>query len=299
MAKAQIIGGDGWSIQGTDPVEIFHGKRRVSSYHSGFGDGLPHLAPIIGPGGAAVTATAEKASSQGRGIWVSLGDVNGYSFHPTPNSEKKRGRIFHKGMNGVHIQKSLVALRMKAEWLDAVDDTKRICSDRRELTFGLLPDRSLVFDLLLELIADAGDLTIGPESLGIFSMQLIPQMLEVKKMGKAAESADATAKADVAASNPGQSGTRAPWLSCQGKDARGEAAGVALLDHPQNSGAPATWVTREDGLVSANPFSDSSKTPMRIANGDSLKLHYRTIFYQPSSAFDPQKAFDEFSSKAA
>ncbi len=187
---------------------------------------------------------------------------------------------------------------MKAEWLDAVDDTRRICSDRRELTFGFLPDGSLIFDLLLELIADAGDLTIGPESLGIFSMQLIPQMLEVKKMGKTAESADATAKADVVAPIPRQSITQASWLSCQGKDARGRAAGVALLAHPRNPGAPATWCIREDGLVSANPFSDSSKALMRILNGDSLKLYYRAIFYQLSSTFDPEKAFDEFSSNA-
>src|SRR5690606_13469463 len=139
--------------------------------------------------------------------------------------------IVHKGMNGVHIQGTAIAIRTKSEWIDAEDETRRICSDRRETTLFHREDGSLVVDLLLELTADAGDLAIGAETEGVWAIRLTPG-LAWQTEGVALRNGAGLVDAAVP-------GARAEWVSCQGKDAKGAAAGVAMLDHPANSGHPA------------------------------------------------------------
>lgn len=289
-ASAQIIGNNGWSIRGTDPVEIFHGDRRVTSYHAGYGEGLPFFHPVVGPaGGVMTTASSGEPSKTARGLWLALADANGYDFRPTPDPGKKRGKILHKGMNGVHIQKESVALRMKAEWLDAADETHRICSDQRELTCGFREDGAFVLDVAVELIADGGDLAIGTDPTGVWTMQILPALMAKKEMG-------ALVKDEKIAVVTAQSGAQARWVTCQGKDAKGVGAGVLVLDHPTNPGSPATWTIQEDGLLAANPFPVGSESPHTIPNGSSVRLRYRTIFYQTKSdtGIDAAEAFEQF-----
>jgi hypothetical protein len=65
-------------------------------------------------------------------------------------------------------------IRTKAEWFDAADPIRRICSDKREFTLFYREDGSLVIETVLELTADAGDLEIGPEDVGAWSVCLAP-----------------------------------------------------------------------------------------------------------------------------
>lgn len=291
-AGAQLIGGDaGWSIRGTDPVEIFHGERRVVSYHAGRKEGLPFLDPVVGPGGASFTApeaTPDGAAVAGRGMWLALGDANGYDFRPgVRDPDHPRGRIVHKGLNGVHIQGSAIAIRTKSEWLDAEDETRRICSDRREITLFHRGDGSLVVDSLLELMADAGDLAIGGETEGLWSIRLTPG-LAWKAEGVALRNGEGLADAAV-------SGARSGWVSCQGKDAKGAAAEVAMFDHPANPGHPTAWTVGEAGLLAANPFPD---LPRIVPNGESLVFRYRTVFFKGKiDGSDLAKAYESFSER--
>lgn len=336
-AAAQLIGhSDGeWTIRGTDPIEFYRGDRRVTAYHSGMDAGIPYFDPIVGPSGKSFTAAASPAeksavpatpaaSSTPTGLWFSLGDVNGYDFHPVPPgvdaAGKKRGHIIHRGMNGVLIKGAAIVIRVKSEWMELELPERRLCSDQREFTLYHREDGSLVISAVIELMADAGDLEIGPEATGAWSLQLGPGL--VWKAGD--KNRHLSNSEDVAGSDT--IGARADWLICQGLDAGNLPGGVAVLDHPENPGFPARWTVADSGLVSANPFeprpdgaagvsvetdqdeagangrtfrlrarAGQQDVPRTVRNGESVVFRYRTIFFSgKAEAAQIPEAFARF-----
>ncbi len=280
---AQWIGQAGWSIRGTNPIEIYHGERRITAYHAGYAEGLPFFDPVVGPGGAVFTASASDGGGKGKsgatpratGLWFALDGVNGHDFRGAPGEGRARGRILHKGMNGVLIQGSAIAIRTKSEWMDGGDPARRICSDRREFTLFYRDDGSLVIEASIELIADAGDLEIDPGGEGGWSLRLVPSLAWA---GKADEVALRNGEGLADALVPG---ARAKWVACQGQDAKGRPAGVAVLDHPANPGHPAGWTMGEDGLLAATAFPEAaSGAPHAVPNGESRFFRYRTLFHR-------------------
>lgn len=328
-AAAQLIGhSDGeWTIRGTDPIEFYRGDRRVTAYHSGMAAGLPYFDPIVGPSGKSFTAAATAATDPAEmaaGLWFSLGNVNGYDFHPHPadkeSAERKRGRIVHRGMNGILIRESAIVIRVKSEWMERELPERRLCSDQREFTLYHRGDGALVISAVVELIADAGDLEIGPEETGAWTMKLGPG-LSWKEADKNRHLSNSEGLA-----GPDAIGARADWLICQGLDAGNLPGGVAVLDHPGNPGFPARWTVAGSGLVSANPFAPrpdgaagfSAKTdqdeagasgrtfrlraragqqdvPRTVRNGESVIFRYRTILFSgKAEAAEIPEAFDRF-----
>lgn len=299
--EAQLIGRrEEWSVRGTDPVEIFHGERRVVSYRAGFDRGLPVFDPVVGPTGGAYTASPEKGKKQEEGdprggAWFSLGRVNGYSFHQTPAGPGegiKAGRIVHRAMNGVLIKGPAVMIRTKAEWRDYDDPTRRIASDQREITLYYREDGSLAIDLALELMADAGDLEIAADPEGAWFVRAHPGLVW-KEGAEAREQGNSEGLSGAAVA-----GAKAKWLVCQGTEAKGETAGLAIFDHPSNPGHPAAWTVREDGLIAANPFADPAAPPRVIPNGESIRFRYRNIFFRgPAEGIDLAKAYEAFAAR--
>lgn len=331
-AVAQLIGhSEGeWSIRGTDPIEIYRGDRRVTAYHAGFATGVPFFDPVVGPSGKSYTApAAAKAGEQGvvpTGLWFSLGSVNGYDFHPASGasapSQKKRGRIIHRGMNGVLIKGSAMVIRVKSEWIEAELPERRICSDQREFTLFHRDDGSLAISAVIELIADAGDLEIGVEPIGAWSLHVGP--------GLAWKAGDKNRHLTCSEELSGDevAGKRAKWLICQGLDAGNLPGGIAVLDHPENPGFPSQWTIEGSGLISANPFAarplpapepaagdegttkDSAEPgrgfrlrakagqydlPRIVRNGESVFFRYRTIFFAgQAEAADIPQAYGHF-----
>jgi|GEM_PF-1909881 len=315
-AMAQLIGhSEGeWSIRGTDPIEIFRGDRRVTAYHAGVSSGVPFFDPIVGPSGKSYTASApsRRVGTIGgpTGLWFSLGNVNGCDFHPGPEDAtpagRKRGRIVHKGMNGVLIKGAVLVFRVKSEWLDAESPERRMGSDRREFTLFHREDGSLALSAMIELIADAGDLEIGPERIGAWSIRVGPGLAwKAGEKNRRLTCSEGVSGEEIA-------GIRAKWLACQGLDAGNVPGGVAVFDHSENPGSPARWTIDGSGLVSSNPFgaepisspelsgtgaesaaeatsNDLSSRPSRphgqqalpriLRNGESIFFRYRTIFF--------------------
>jgi hypothetical protein len=298
--EAQLIGRrEEWSVRGTDPVEIFHGERRIVAYRSGFERGLPFFDPIVGPTGGTYTASREKGKKEqgdpGGGAWFSLGRINGYRFHRTPGDtgeELKAGRITHRSLNGVLIKGPEVMIRTKSEWRDYDDPTRRIASDQREITLYYREDGSLAVDLVLELMADAGDLEIGADPEGAWFVRAHPGLVW-KEGAEARERGNSEGLSGAAVA-----GAKAKWLVCQGTEARGETAGLAILDHPSNPGHPAAWNVRDDGILAANPFADPAAPPRVVPNGESIRFRYRTIFFRgPAEGIDLAKAYAAFAAR--
>ncbi|PAW64591.1 MAG: hypothetical protein B9S36_02135 [Verrucomicrobiia bacterium Tous-C2TDCM] len=332
-AMAQLIShSEGeWSIRGTDPIEIFWGDRRVTAYHAGVSSGVPFFDPIVGPSGKSYTAPAPSRRlgpiGSPTGLWFSLGNVNGCDFHPrhegaTP-AGRKRGRIVHKGMNGVLIKGAVLVFRVKSEWVDAESPERRMGSDRREFTLFHREDGSLAISALIELIADAGDLEIGHEEIGAWSIR-VGQGLAWK-----AEEKNRRLTCSEGMSGEEIAGNRAKWLACQGLDAGNLPGGVAIFDHPENPGSPARWTIDGAGLISSNPFglgpasspepSDTlgesapgvpsadqkvlpgapqrqQELPRIVRNGDSIFFRYRSVFFSgQAEAAGLPRAYELFS----
>lgn len=314
-ARSQVIGssGGGWTIRGTDPIELFFGGKMVTAYQPGYEAGKPYFYPIIGPTGETMTRhwpmkkdvkDEELLSPHHRGLWFGLGRVNGLDFwHFTEDrglEEQALGIIRHRGMTGVMIKGPAISFTTKSDWVDASDRERRICSDRREFTLFYREDGSFVIDLTLILNADAGDLTIGDAREGAWAIQ-VPPTLQIK--GKAATghvlSSEGIADTET-------DGKRAAWVDCFGNDGAGNPAGIAILDHPSNFRHPTWWNVRDDGFFAANPFgqgsfdeaADENAGEHLIPNGESLKFRHRVIFHRGNSeTAGIAKAFEAFASK--
>lgn len=328
-ASAQVLGdvARGWSIQGSDPIEIVFGGRLVTKYHAGFEEGKPYFYPIMGPSGENMTRhwpmnptfeDEEQDHPYHRGMWYGLGDVNGYDFWTRPedpgadaadDASKRYGVIRHRGMNGVIIRGETITIKTRSDWLDAGDAEKRICSDRREFTLFYREDGSLALDLTLRLIADAGDITIGGGEDAGWAIRTIPTL---RLRGGVAAGHILTSEGD----QDGEAiDKRASWVDCHGSDRAGNPVGVAIFDHPDNLHSPTWWRVTDHGLLAANPFArgnfaDGGAGPDEpgqageekggnlLRNGESLTFRYRTIFHEgdPESA-GIAAAFEAFASK--
>lgn len=288
-AMAQLIGkgSGGWSIRGTEPIEVFHGDRRVTSYRTGYESIVPRFEPVVGPTGKACISVGQPKEVTSKhwpgGLGFALENVNGYRFLPgvsegqEENPLLKRGLILHRGMNGVLIKDSAVVMRVKSEWVDAEDPVRRIASDRREITLFHREDGSLALSLSLELMADAGDLELGVDETGGWMVGLVPGMAWKKEEREEPVFRNREGLRNSEAQKAGSN-----WVVCQGLDAGGTAAGVAVLDHPGNPGSPARWTLDGEGVLSAHPFSSegAAKTmPVLVPNGESVFFRYRTIFF--------------------
>lgn len=288
-------GGEGWSIRGSDPIEIYHGDKHVTSYNPGRAEGKPFFYPVLGPTGENMTrhwpmkeGFDDEADDHihHRGMWYGLGNVNGYDFWHFPGDAKKKdktfGRILHKGMNGVTITSKGITFKVKSEWLSHDDEEKRILSDRREFRLSHDEDGSLVVDTTITLIADAGDVTIHDDKEGAWSIRTIPTL---RLEGEHAKGH--IVNSEGVEDKPAW-GKRAKWVDYFGVDRAGNECGIAIFDHPSNLRHPTWWHARHYGLFTANPFgqgnfeseTEKGAGDYTIKNGDEVTFRYRTIFHK-------------------
>src|SRR6056300_1484843 len=136
LAPAQTIGqnGNGWSIIGSDPIQIHYNGKLVTSYNAGREEGKLFFYPVIGPTGENMTrhwpmkeGHEDEATDHihHRGMWYGLGNVNGYDYWHFAGDDSKKGKTFgvilHKGMNGVQISKDDIKIKTKSEWVTNED----------------------------------------------------------------------------------------------------------------------------------------------------------------------------------
>lgn len=315
VAHSQVIGSSagGWTISGTDPIEVSFGGKMITAYHPGYGEGKPYFYPIIGPTGENMTrhwpikeGTKVEGTDQvhHRGMWYGLGKVNGLDFwHCSGNEtqgESAIGIIQHRGMTGVMIKGPTITFRTKSDWVEEMDRDHRICSDQREFTLFYREDGSLVIDLTLTLIADAGDVTITDSEEGAWAIHA-PYSPALKGTSTTGQILNSDGMTGLEAR-----GKRAAWVDFSGKDQAGNQVGIAILDHKSNFGHPTRWDVSDDGLFAADPFAKGDfddEAPDQtgehvIPNGETLKFRYRTIFHRGDpEAAGIEKAFELFSSK--
>lgn len=289
----QLIGrAQGWSIRGADPVEIFHGERRITSYHAAYPEGLPRLEPLVGPTRRAITSgsTTEAGVTLPGGASFSFEHLGGLRFPGFGGGAN--GRIFHKGMNGVFIRGEVLTIRTKAEWQEVVAEGRRVATDQREITLFYREDGSLILDVSIELMADAGDLEIPGDTRGGWFLSLAPGLHWTEKGGVVLRNAEGLAGIAVKEAD-------SAWVSLEGQDSEGAPCGLALFDHPRNPGTPSRWDLDTPGRIGASPFHRKDAAPTVLPNGESLHFRYRhLIFKGTAETVGIAAAYERFSEGA-
>ena len=205
-------------------------------------------------------------------MWFTHGDVNRLSFwHESDNAPKIEHREFITIQGG---ESATVATRN--DWLDR--DGKKICEDRRTLTFATDGKaRWIDFDITVK----AGDrsVTFGDTKERSMGVRVAGTMnVEAEQGGKIVNS-----RGDV----DGEAwGKRAAWVDYHGP-VDGETVGIAILNHPSSFRYPTYWHVRTYGLFAANPFGvsafekneklDGSHT---LQPGQQVTLRYRIVLHR-------------------
>ncbi|MBL9151044.1 MAG: PmoA family protein [Verrucomicrobiales bacterium] len=308
IGGGSTISSGGWSLTGTDPIEIRWAGEVVTVYQTSASLPKPFFYPLIGPTGENVTrhypmkeGVAHEATDHlhHRSLWFGIGSVNGLDFWHEPGSQGKEGtkfgRTVHTGLSSTQIkgQEKAIVLKTGTDWLDHQTGAK-ICQDRRTIRLECRDDGGFALDFTVTLEASEGDVTLrDTEECGL-AIRMMPSLqLEGPAAKGAARNSEGVTGRDVW-------GRRARWVSYDGEDSQGRALGIALFDHPTSFRHPTWWHARHYGLCSSGPFGqghfekDAPKTAgdHLIRQGDSLTLRYRVLIHAGKA--DAGKLEEEF-----
>ena len=263
-----------------------------TEYHFGKCEN-PFLYPVIGPYGIGMTRNFPIKRVPGESqdhphhtsIWFAHDGFNGVDFWRS--TAPRHGRVVQQKILRAESGTANGILETANQWIGP--EGELICSDRRRLTFLLLPEgRAIDWDITLQ--ATAGDLTIGDTEEGTMGIRTHPNLR--LENGSGVTTANGQAVNSQGVRGKAVWGQRAAWIDYWG-DVAGRTVGIALFNHVRNPRHPTWWHARPYGLFTANPFgiADFENQPrgtgeMTIPAGDSLTLHYRIVFH----AHDPQRA---------
>ncbi len=314
IGSGSNLSSGGWTVTGTDPIELRWGGELVTAYQTGEKEPKPYFYPLIGPTGENVTRHwpmkdgvegEETDHVHHRSLWFGLGKVNGYDFWHEPASKKpeghRYGKTVHTGLKGISIKGSENAVTFKTtdDWV-GFDDGIKLCQDQRTFRLERREDGSLVLDATIVIEASEGDVEIVDDKEGALAMRVMPTLrLE-----------GAHAKGGILNSN-GETGKdvwgkRATWVDYDGVDSQGRELGIAIFDHPTSFRHPSWWHARHYGLFAVNPFGQGNfeKGAAKdagnhtIKHGDSLTLRYRVLIHPGKADADKLNAeFAKFSAE--
>jgi hypothetical protein len=240
------------------------------------GSKRPHMYPVMGANGAALTRTYPIENKEDHphhsSIWFAHGSVNGTDFWL---DDPKAGTIKHTGFADVKAEGSSGSFTAHSQWVKP--DGSEALTDERHITITALADGARQIDFTITLIAGAQDVTFEDTKEGSMAIRVAPCLSIKEGTGKIITSAGIKDKKVW--------GTKAEWVAYYGPDPKGEPATITMMDHPLNLRHPSTWHARDYGLFACNPFglhdfeksSDKTKGNHTIAKGSSMTQRYRIL----------------------
>lgn len=255
----------------------------------------PYVWPLLGPGGLKVTRAFPMEKIEGeqhdhphhRSLWFTHGDVNGIDFWTEGDGH---GRIAHREFVETVASGDAIVLVSDNDWLGP--DGKKICEDRRRLTFRSATE-SRIIDFEIALKASAGDVKLGDTKEGSFGVRVASSMC----LPKGGHIVNSEGLKDREAW-----GKPAAWVDYYGT-VDDHPAGVAILNHPSSFRFPTYWHVRDYGLFAANPFgwhdfqgNESVDGSYTIPSGERIVLRYRVLLHRGDS--DAARVAQEFAAYA-
>jgi hypothetical protein len=246
----------------------------------------PVVWPVIGPGGQTMTRQyplgpklpgEEDDHPHHRSLWFNHGSVNGLDFWAEPNLDAespKSNQIEHREFVERESRDGVARIVARNDW---TSNGAKICEDVRTFTFGA-DEHGRWIDVDIVLTASEGELVLGDTKEGCFGLRVAGAMaVDAKQGGRILNSGGQTDEAAW--------GRAAAWVDYHGV-LNGEPAGIAVFDMPDSFRHPGRWHVRTYGLFAANPIGERDFPPgdepqgaVTLANGESLRFHYRVLLY--------------------
>ncbi|HVA48689.1 MAG TPA: PmoA family protein [Pirellulales bacterium] len=240
----------------------------------------PILWPVIGPTGVEMARAFPMKDVPGekhdhphqRSVWFTHGDVNGVDFwSETP----KHGSIAHREYLRLEEGDGQAVVAAVNDWVDAAG--KKVCEDRRVLTFGSGKDwRSIDWEITL--VASEGPVKFGDTKEGSLGIRIPTAMDTNSKLGGHIVNSAGQTDDDTW-------GKPASWVDYYGT-VDGQAVGIAFMNHPTSFRYPTRWHVRNYGLFAANPFGlrdfvgkNDVDGSYLLEKGASLVLRHRMLFH--------------------
>ena len=283
---------------GTISVEI-DGKP-FTDFYMGPQTGKPYLHPLRAADGTIVTRAYPMSSDvpgeahdhpHHRGLWFTHGDVNGYNFWATEDSQETtglgKGKVVLTKVNRITGGKSSGLIDASFDW--KIPNGQTILREARKMTFYSNPSLRIIdFDVTF---SPETEVKFGDTKEGMFAIRLAPGLEEAQPKGIAAPKR--TGKLVNAQGKVGEKnvwGKRSEWADDSGQ-IDGKAVGIAILDHPTNPRAPTYWHAREYGLFATNIFgvhdfeNDKSRDgSLTIRPGQPLRFRLRVVIHPGDAA---------------
>jgi hypothetical protein len=245
----------------------------------------PAIWPIIGPGGQPMTRqypladklpTEKDDHGHHRSLWFNHGLVNGKDFWKEPSHggpPEEDTQIAHREFATLESGETARVVA-RNDWTSGGE---KLCEDERTIEFGA-DGHGRWIDFTVKITASEGDVVFGDTKEGSFGIRVPGTMdVEAKKGGRILNS---NGQRDEDAW-----GRSAEWVDYHGP-VGGKPAGITIFEMPDSFRHPTKWHVRTYGLFAANPFGEHDfpkGEPMqgehKLAKGDSLRLHYRVLFY--------------------
>lgn len=245
----------------------------------------PIIWPIIGPGGQPLTRAypmGEQAAGGSddhphhRSLWFTHGSVNGLDFWMEPKAPRPDNQIVHREFAELTAADGVAKIVARDDW---TSDGRKVAEDERTITFGADANGRWI-DFLVVVTASEGDLTFGDTKEGSLGLRVADSLSAEPKHGGKGGIRNSRGQEDAVAW-----GQSAEWVDYSGP-VDGKPAGIAVFDLPDSFRHPTRWHVREYGLFAANPFGQHDFPPdvreqgaTTIKKGETLKLHYRVLFY--------------------
>jgi hypothetical protein len=243
----------------------------------------PIIWPIIGPGGQAMTRQfpmgdalpgEERDHPHHRSLWFNHGVVNGLDFWLEPGRRGPDTQIAQRGEATIESGES-AKIVTRNDWMS--DDAK-VCEDERTIVFGADAHGRWI-DFTVVVTASEGDVTFGDTKEGAFGLR-VPGTMSVDS-NKGGKIRNSRGQEDAVAW-----GQSAAWVDYSGP-VDGKPTGIVVFDLPDSFRHPTRWHVRTYGLFAANPIGQKDFPPddheqgaATVKQGETLKLHYRVLFYE-------------------
>ncbi|MEM9702579.1 MAG: PmoA family protein [Planctomycetota bacterium] len=252
-----------------------------TTYRSGPSQAKPFFAPLLAPGGIAVTRGLDAAELVGdrpngrgsahphhKGLWVAIQKVT------VGGKKLDHWHERHAIATRTQVMTQLtdtVRLDVVNDWLDG--EGQPVLAEATRWTIS--PDRLVAADMVF---LPSGDkpVTFEDTKEGFFAVRIANELRAMANATTVISNADGLVGADACW------GRRSDWVDYSG-EVDGRRVGVTIFDHPENR-YRARYHVRAYGLFAANPFGESAYTdgrqpprPLTLvpgSDGQSLRLRY-------------------------
>ncbi|MCK9343681.1 MAG: PmoA family protein [Massilibacteroides sp.] len=273
-------------------IDVVIDGKFFTSYRFEDDEKYPFFFPVNGLSQASVTSMRNGVYPHHTSLWLACDKVNGGNYW---QEGLDRGRIISTGAQLEKASGESIIIKDQCIWKRPGAPAPIV--DTRLITISC-PNKEyyqIDFDIEMKMLIDV---TILRTNHSLFSARIDPD-LTVKRGGH-------MVNANGDQTEVGTFGVNSPWIDCYGERNNVAAKisdssknhkhnpgndvpaitteGIAILQHPSNSGFPSKWFTRDYGFMSPTPMYWPTKGDKTEFKKDQvLKLRYRVIVHKGDS----------------